>query len=315
MTPDCLHIPWNGCYCICKSTVRRILCRVVKMGELQWVGHKYICNCVTFPVGLDSQRHQILNTQCYADTRATIHLRWKMYLLFCSPRHPWLDKMQATHKGLPTGQCSVHLSIDLSDTAKCSSTMSIFTFDQPLWHMAMITIKNNPQPNLHGNMLRLGGFHTPVNYLEAVLDSGLWSLIAFDPCLRIPLHVETAQDQEADHETIWIIQGGNAVDEGVDIGTSPVNQCCGADANRVDNAVVLNVLCICWNQWSTAEVHISWFQDKWPTQRRHLDSDDTTKITKFLDNENLFEVLFHMSQGMLTCSIVRTKDSWQNDWS
>ena len=38
------------------------------------------------------------------------------------------------------------------------------------------------------------------------------------------------------------------MDEGVDIGTSPVNQCCGADANRVDNAVVLNVLCICWNQ-------------------------------------------------------------------
>ena len=77
--PDCLHNPWNGCYCICKSTSRRILCRVVKMDELQWVGHNHICNCVTFSVGLDSQIHQILNAQCYADTRATIDLRWKMY--------------------------------------------------------------------------------------------------------------------------------------------------------------------------------------------------------------------------------------------
>ena len=32
------------------------------------------------------------------------------------------------------------------------------------------------------------------------------------------------------------------------------------------------------------------FQDKWPTQRQQLDRDDTTKIIKFLDNENPFEV-------------------------
>ena len=59
--------------------------------------------------------------------------------------------------------------------------MSIFTFGQPLWQMGMITIKNNPEPNLHGVMLRFGGFHTPVSHLEAVSGSGLWSLLAFDP--------------------------------------------------------------------------------------------------------------------------------------
>ena len=31
-----------------RSTVRRFLCRAVKMDELQAVGHNYICNCVTF---------------------------------------------------------------------------------------------------------------------------------------------------------------------------------------------------------------------------------------------------------------------------
>ena len=47
---------------------------------------------------------------------------------------------------------------------------------------------------------------------------------------------------------------------------------------------------MCRNQWSTSEVHISWFQDKLPTQREQLNRDDTTKIIKLLDNENPFEV-------------------------
>ena len=55
------------------------------------------------------------------------------------------------------GHC---VNTDLCDTAKCYSTMSIFTFDQLLWQMAMTTIENKPKPNLHGIMLRLGGFHS-----------------------------------------------------------------------------------------------------------------------------------------------------------
>ena len=107
--------------------------------------------------------------------------------------------------------------------------------------------------------------------------------------LGIPLQVETTESQEGDHETICIEQGGNAMDEGVDTGTSPVNECCNANET---NAVVHSKcpLCKCWNEWSTSEVHVSWFQDKWPTQREQLNRDDTTKIIKFLDNENPFEL-------------------------
>ena len=61
------------------------------------------------------------------------------------------------------GHC---VNTDLCDTAKCYSTMSIFNFDQPLWQMAITTIKNKPEPNLHGIMLRLGGFHNPVVILR-----------------------------------------------------------------------------------------------------------------------------------------------------
>ena len=119
-----------------------------------------------------------------------------MSLLFRSPHHPWCAKMQATHRGLRPGQCSVHLmpvvdtdhwvivehcvNIDLCDIAKCYSTMPIFTFDQLWWQMAMITIKNKPEPSLHGIMVRIGVFYTPVSYLEVVSGSGLWSLLAFD---------------------------------------------------------------------------------------------------------------------------------------
>ena len=53
----------------------------------------------------------------------------------------------------------------------------------------------------------------------------------------------------------------------------------------------------------------------------------SNKIIEYMDSENLFEVNFvtlhsldvafaaHYNQGMLTCSTVRTRDSWQNDWS
>ena len=56
--------------------------------------------------------------------------------------------------------------------------------------------------------------------------------------LGIPLQVEIAEGQEADHETVGTDQGDNAMDEGVDTGTSHVNECCSANENRMDNAVV-----------------------------------------------------------------------------
>ena len=168
--------------------------------------------------------------------------------------------------------------------------MSIFTFDKLLWQMAMTTIKNKQEPNPHGIMLRLGGFHNPVSYLKAVSSSGLWSLLAFDLWDSF-----TSRDYwepgswswDYLYRSRWQCHGW-----GGDMGTSPVNECCSANENWVDNAVVHSEcpLCMCWNQWSTSEVHISWFQDKWPTQRQQLDRHDTTKIIKFLDNENPFGV-------------------------
>ena len=45
-------------------------------------------------------------------------------------------------------------------------------------------------------------------------------------------------------------QNGNAMDEGVDTGTSPLNEGCSTNENRVDNAVVHSEcpLCMCRNQ-------------------------------------------------------------------
>ena len=80
------------------STVGRILCRAEKIDELQAVGHIHICNCVALSMGFNSQRHEILNAQCYADIWVTINLLWKVSLLFRSPRHPWSAKMQAVHR-------------------------------------------------------------------------------------------------------------------------------------------------------------------------------------------------------------------------
>ena len=77
--------------------------------------------------------------------------------------------------------------------------------------------------------------------------------------LGIPIQVETEEGQEVDHEFIGIDQGGNAMDEFVDTGTSPVNEGCNASENREDDTVVHSEcpLCMCGYQWSTSEVHIS----------------------------------------------------------
>ena len=45
-----------------RSTVRRSLCRAVKMDELQAIGHNYIWNCVTFFCG--DRPLETLNTKC-----------------------------------------------------------------------------------------------------------------------------------------------------------------------------------------------------------------------------------------------------------
>ena len=264
-----------------KPIVRRILRRDVRMDELQAVGHIQIHNFVALSGGLDSLRYEILETQGHVDTTAPIDLLWKVSLLLCSPRPSWSGTMQAVHKGLHPGQSSVYFMpmIDMNpgdmscilstlifvcDTAMRYNTTPILTFDQPLWWKAMTIIKNEPeQSDLHGIVLRLGGFHTLLSFLGAVghimAGSGLRSLLeliyaentvnhilsgkAYDRAVRghllvdaglntmiaakmfgMPLPLVTTESQEAEDDDIVEDQGASAMDEDADSGTSPVDE-------------------------------------------------------------------------------------------
>ena len=58
---------------------------------------------------------------------------------------------------------------DLCDIAEHYSTRLIFMYDHPVWWKSIIIIKNKPETsNLHGIVLRLGGFHTLISLLEVV---------------------------------------------------------------------------------------------------------------------------------------------------
>ena len=112
--------------------------------------------------------------------------------------------------------------------------------------------------------------------------------------LRVPLQVETAGGEEANHETICIDQGGNAMDKGVDTGTSPVNVAVLMRIGWIMLCSILNVNCACagineaFSRFTSVDFKTS-FQHK---DSSSIDRDDTTKIIKFLDNENPFEVNF-----------------------
>ena len=93
------------------------------------------------------------------------------------PHHSWSLKKQAVHRGSHSGQCAILChdrhwpwrNTDLCDTAEHFSTMFIFMYDHPLWWKSIIIIKNKPKPrHLHGNVLRLGGFHTLISFLQVV---------------------------------------------------------------------------------------------------------------------------------------------------
>ena len=122
---------------------------------------------------------------------------------------------------------------------------------------------------------------------------------------------------------LGIDQDGNAMDEGVNTGTIPVNECYKVSDNRVDNTVVHSEcpLCICWNQWNTSDVHISYFKtsdqdkDNSLAEMTQLRSSNAWMMRIHLRQTLphsilLVLVLLHMSQGMLICSTVRTTDPW-----
>ena len=113
MTLDCLHIPWNGCYCMLYPVGPQS--RESYTGLWKWMSYTPLVPTTSaivrlFSVGLlDPQRHEALDVQCYADTRAAIDILWKVSLLFPSPHHPWSVTMQAVHMAPRSGQCSVNL--------------------------------------------------------------------------------------------------------------------------------------------------------------------------------------------------------------
>ena len=84
-------------------TLGEILCQTVKMDELQVVSHIKIRSFVTFSVGLDSQRHEILRFKTALNLQH--QHQWKLSF----PRHSWSLKMPAVHRDSHSGQCAAYL--------------------------------------------------------------------------------------------------------------------------------------------------------------------------------------------------------------
>ena len=138
-------------------------------------------------MGLDSQGHEILKS------KIALTLQHQILSGKC-PSHiiPGLSKSkQYTGVHIQASVLSILChdihwpwrNTDLCDTAEHYSTMFIFMYDHPLWWKSIIIIKNKPETsNLHGIVLRLGGFHTLISLLEVVdhIMAGwsLWSLLA-----------------------------------------------------------------------------------------------------------------------------------------
>ena len=148
--------------------------------ELQIIDNIYICNFITFSVGLDSQRHEIpkskialtlqhhiVSGKCHSHVipglskskhYTAIHIQASVLSILCHDRHwPWRN----------TDRC---------DTAKHCSTMFIFMYDYPLWWKSIIIIKNKPESsNLHGIVLRLSYPYTSHHgRLESLVITGTY---------------------------------------------------------------------------------------------------------------------------------------------
>ena len=70
----------------------------------------------------------------------------------------------------------------MCDHVRCYNATPIITFDRPLWWKAMTIIESEPEgSDLHGMVLRLGGFHTLMSFLgvigHSMAGSGLRSLL------------------------------------------------------------------------------------------------------------------------------------------
>ena len=157
----------------------------VTMEDVAAVGRINIRHPTSPCRGLDL-KYELLKDNKEQDKTSHFDLLWKISLTVRSPRPSWSGMMQAVHKGTYPGQSSVIFlpMIDLNpgdisciystllfvcDHAKCYNATPIITFDQPLWWKALTIIENEPEDSeLHGIVLRLGGFHSLMSFLGAI---------------------------------------------------------------------------------------------------------------------------------------------------
>ena len=111
---------------------------------------------------------------------------WRSSILFEKPAPAWSGTMQMVHKGEHPGKSSVKFlpMFDMSSSdpsciystlhfvsshAKRYNSIPIITFDQPLWWKAFqIILQENEGSDLKSIVVRLGGFHTQMSFLESI---------------------------------------------------------------------------------------------------------------------------------------------------
>ncbi|GFR75030.1 hypothetical protein ElyMa_005768000 [Elysia marginata] len=129
------------------------------------------------------------------DPLSTHDLVWKLSWPLSSPRPAWQGFMQTVCTGKHSGQSSIFFLpmiyltpsdmscvystlLFVAKEAKRNNEKPVPTFDQPLWWKAQVIVLNKPSDSeLKSVVLRLGGFHTLMSFLEAngkiVAGSGL----------------------------------------------------------------------------------------------------------------------------------------------
>ena len=128
-----------------------------------------------------------------------LSLLYKVSLLFKAPRPSWSGMMQSVHNGPHPGKSSIlflpMIDMNPSDLSCIYSTLSflvdhakqyditpVVTFDQPLYHKALMIVESEPiESELRKVVVRLGGFHTEMCFLATIgglmAGSGLRELL------------------------------------------------------------------------------------------------------------------------------------------
>ena len=136
--------------------------------------------------GMSSVTYQKLLDLKAQDCYENLDVLWKTSVMFGAPRPAWSGMMQFVHQGHHPGKASIMFLpiIDMnpsdstciystlmfvSDHARRHGVTPILTFNQPLWWKALMIVESEPMgSDLRGIVLRLGGFHTEMNFLGCI---------------------------------------------------------------------------------------------------------------------------------------------------